>query len=412
MRPATSAVLVLAVFGGCNEPSVFDKTNAFEVPDPDPEPPDFGTWLSLDVAPEGQRLVATYYDRQAEGLGFAVGYPNGKDELEWLHEQVDGYTSPDGGLIPQAGKYGSMRVAPDGTVWVSYWDEGNDALKFAHRLGGGPAAIEAKYSWVTGTIDEGPGVGTWTSLDLDAEGKPVVAYHDEANGTLKIAYLVEDGGSTGETVWNTTVAVTGNAFQGVDADGKAVNRAADVGEHARLLIREGTYLIAYHDKAQRALGLAEGPKGGPFSASLISASAACTENGQWPSILITQAGVPTIAYHDVTNQNLCIATRQSGAWQPPELVDAAPYVGADTEVVERLGTVGIVYFDGQNNDMKYASKPGNGAVWVSETLGGLDAPVGFHNEIVRTGNDWWAASYDYRSRKLFVTQLAVQKQQP
>jgi hypothetical protein len=78
-------------------------------------------------------------------------------------------------------------------------------------------------------------------------------------------------------------------------------------------------------------------------------------------------------------------------------------VGADTEVFRRAGNLAIVYFDGQNNDMKLATK--SGTVWVTETLGAADNAVGFHNEIVRLGDGFWAASYDFTGRVLFTYRL-------
>ena len=57
-----------------------------------------------------------------------------------------------------------------------------------------------------------------------------------------------------------------------------------------------------------------------------------------------------------------------------------------------------------NNDMKYAFK--SGGVWVAQTLGGKKEPVGFHNEIVKLGDVWWVASYDFATKGLFTKKLA------
>jgi hypothetical protein len=120
--------------------------------------------------------------------------------------------------------------------------------------------------------------------------------------------------------------------------------------------------------------------------------------GQWPSILL-DSGTVNIAFHDVGNQDLVVATRTGGGFEL-EVADAGNFVGADTEIHKRAGNLAVLYFDGQDNDMKLATK--NGAVWVTETLGDPDRAVGFHNEVVRVGAAWYAGSYDFTNRQVFL----------
>jgi hypothetical protein len=123
--------------------------------------------------------------------------------------------------------------------------------------------------------------------------------------------------------------------------------------------------------------------------------------GQWPSMLVS-GGTLKIAFHDVQNQDLLVATRGAGGFTV-EIADGGEFVGADTEIVERNGELGVLYFDGQNNDMKYATK--SGATWVTNSPGQADLAVGFHNEIVEADGRWWAASYNFTDRVLFITPL-------
>lgn len=397
-----SHVLPLLALAACTEiGGIADE--AYVPPEPVPPPPDFGTWLSMDVSPEGGRLVISYYDRTNGNLGFAVGTPQADGTVAWLHEEVDGgldnTTGFDGG---DRGLYSSLRVAPDGTVWIASYDATAKKLRYAHRPGGGPATASdpklATGPWVTGDIDSGS-VGTWASLDLDDQGQPVVAYHDETNGTLKVARLVSaDQGDAGYT-WSTEVAWQGAAFTGQDADGNPIERAADVGEHARLAIVGGTEFIAAYDKAAQRLVLVEG-RTGSYNGQFVSDEG--LNAGQWPSILV-DGGTVTVAYHDVGNQNLLVSTRSPAGWvtQPG---DPAEWTGADTEVFKRGADIAVLYFDGQNNDMKLASK--RGETWVQETVAGEGEPLGFHNEIVRLGDDWWAASYNFTTKSVKAVKLA------
>jgi hypothetical protein len=352
-----------------------------------PDDVDFGRWLSMDVSPDGQKLVMAAYDKTRDGLLFGVGTPQSDGTVTWLYEMVDGYL--EGGFDPgDRGTFASLKVAPDGSVWIASYDATAKNLRYAHRVHGGPAT-ESSTSWKLGVIDAGPNVGTWASLDLDADGKPVVAYHDEGNGTLKVAHLQSEDGDV--ATWDVTVAAQGDPFLGGDTDG-AAPREADVGEFARLMIEGGTEFVAYYDKAQQRLGLAEG-QGGSYNLSLVSPEG--INAGQWPSMLWDN-GALFVAYHDVGNQRLMVAARTDGAWSS-EAADDKPFVGADSEIVKRGGKLGVVYFDGQENDVKYVTKSGN--AWVADRLDGEGVPVGFHNEIVRLGERWWVGTYDFSTKR-------------
>lgn len=384
------------LLSACLVESNVTSKNPPDVPS-DPAPIDHGAWLSMDTAPDGERVVMAYYDRTNGGLGFAIGTPQEDGSLSWYHEQVDGYADPNSGLdTGDRGKHASMRVAPDGTVWIASYDVGQKNLRYAHRLGG-------HKSWTTGIVDPGDGfasdAGQWASLDLDANGNPVIAYYDAGLKALRVARLAETQDDTNDTYeWSLTTAQTGQAWSGVDAEGLPIARDADVGTHARLHINGATEYIAYYDAGQQRLGLLEG-LAGQWSQSFVSPAG--KNMGQWPSIT-TEGGETVLAFHDLTNQDLVSAYRADGGWRV-DIVDAGEFVGSDTEIFRRAGNLSIVYFDGENNDMKLATK--SGAQWTSETIGQADAAVGFHNEVVRQGDGFWLASYDYTNRALFSHRL-------
>jgi hypothetical protein len=164
------------------------------------------------------------------------------------------------------------------------------------------------------------------------------------------------------------------------------------------MIAGSTEYIAYYDAGQQRLGLLEGTAGN-YTQSFVTEAG--VNMGAWPSMLL-DGGTLSVAFHDVQNQNLMVATRASGGFTV-EVADAGDYVGADTELLQRGGALTVLYFDGQNNDMKLATK--RGGEWVTETLGSADRAVGFHNEIVRVGNGFWAGSYDFTTRTVFTHRL-------
>lgn len=365
--------------------------------------PDFGSWLSMDVAPDGERLAIAYYDRDRLALAFATGTPQGSG-ITWEHEPVDGFPDPESGLpTGDRGKYASMKVADDGTVWITYFDEGRGDLMYAHRPGlRGPAPAYLPV-WNTGIIDPGEGTasraGKWTSLAFDSNGAPVVAYQDEGLGALKIARPVGlDNGSV-DLQWTSEIVYQGQPYSGTDAEGQPVARGAAAGLMARLEIVGATEFIAFYDAAQQRMGYVEGSPGNyppPLWVTDVD-----SKSGQWPSLLVKTDEVH-IAFHDAGAQQLMLATKNSAGFTVTP-VDASRYVGADTEIIERGGDLQILYFDGQYNDVKLARRAAD--LWVPETLLSEGA-VGFHNEIVRTNTGWYAGSYDFVTRTVKVVELA------
>lgn len=394
------ATTVLGGISACNG-DLTEFSSKWEEPASDPAPVDHGSWLSFDVAPDNERIVMSYYDRERGGLGFGIGTIADDGTLSWFHERVDGYPGSDGLDRGDRGKYSSMKVAEDGTVWIAYQDVGKGTLWAAHRQGGGGSlSFDAENpQWVLTLVDAGtgttPSAGHWVSLDLDADDNPVIASYDALSHSLKVSRLDADASTPSFT---TTEAWTGAPWSGVDAEGVGISRVADVGTFAELMIDGTNEYIAFYDAAQQRLSLIEGT-GGAWTQSFVTPEG--TNAGQWPSMMI-DAGTLFLAYHDVTNQNLMIATRTTGGYEL-ELVDGGDFVGADTEIVKKAGAVGILYFDGQNNDQKFATR--SGAVWVAETIAGDGEAVGFHNEVAQVGDRWIAGSYSFSTREVRTVEL-------
>lgn len=337
---------------------------------------DHGQWLSMDVAPDG-RLVVTYYDRDTQGLGFAKGTPRDDGTVAWDYEEVDGYPDNNGLNPGDRGTFTSVEVAPDGRVWASYRDATVGALRAGVRTGS---------VWEVEVVDPGsglsPDVGEWTSMELDSDGNPVVAHFDKAEGALRISRY--DG-----SAW-----ASESAFEGSDVG----ERSAAAGMMADLLIDESTEYVAFYDGAAQSLNLIEGFPGA-YSHTVVDTDG---NVGAWPSI--AQHGDELlIAYQAVDTQNLMLARRTGAGGFTTEVVDDGEYMGADTEVFVRDGQVNILYFDGHENDMRLAVQTDSG--WDLQTLAGTDKAVGYHNEVAFTHGRWWAASYDYTNRQIFVQAL-------
>jgi hypothetical protein len=167
-----------------------------------------------------------------------------------------GCNQPCGPALSQGliGAYTSIAKATDGTLWVSgYNDAVNDPNAGVTALYGD--LVVGKYDptksavgWVTvdglppappngtcppndpsgwrgGVTDSGPDVGLWTSLQLDANDHPMVAYYDVTHQALKFA------SSTDGVKWTTHVIYS--------------NTGSDVGRYAKMIVSNGKPVIAF-----------------------------------------------------------------------------------------------------------------------------------------------------------------------
>lgn len=370
--------LPFLVMTGCNGCS----DNAIVEEDPtggtDPTAPalsgDVGSWLSMRTMSDGSPAIS-YYDKDNSGLGFARG-TLGSGSISWRPEQVDGYESGD------VGKYSSMVVAADGSVWVAYQDVSAEQLKYAKR--------DPQGVWTVGVADDGGGseVGHWASIALDASGNPVIAHADLGEGALRVSRW---NGSA----FSSEVVYTGTDYAPVDTAEEAQEAAA--GEYCKLLVDGSTEYIAFYDRAWGALRLAT-RSGGSWSTEVVDDSG---DVGQWPDLMLS-GGKLYIAYQDVGNQDLRLAVGSPGSFAT-ELVDGGDHVGADTALFTDGSDLGIVYFDGADNDMKVAK--GSPGSWKASIVGETGAAVGFHNETVESGGARYVASYDYTNKTVWFTAL-------
>ena len=377
-----AAVLLVVVFGtllleGCQScTKVMPEEEVGPIgTDTPPTPHDIGAWLSMKVTPDNRPAVA-YYDRTSDALGFAIGTIAADGSVEWATEEVDSYPDENGLNPGDAGKYASMAIAADGTVWVAYQDTSNGSLKYAKRDKAGV--------WTDGLADAGggptPDAGYWASLALDSTGAPVVAHYDHGQGTLRVARW-------NGTAFTGAVAYTGTDYTPTDTAVEAVD--GDAGEYARLVIAEdGTEYIAFYDRAWGALRLASGNASG-YGVEIVDDTA---DVGQWPDMLVSGANV-TIAYQDITNQDLKLAQGRPGSAWTLETLDAGDHVGADTALYVNGSDPAVLYFDGANNDMKFVRK--SGGAWAAETVVGAGLATGYHNETVTIEGVRYVACYDY-----------------
>ena len=160
-------------------------------------------------------------------------------------------------------------------------DEFNDPhLTYCASSGGLNYATLDGQTWRTETVDPKSGVGLFSSLALDSNGRPHIAYYDQFDRTLKYAYFDSD--------W---------IIQTVDESG-------DVGRHASIAIdSKGHVHISYYDVANSSLKYAHG-RGDEWNIYVVDNFG---DVGKWTSIALDANDLPRISYHDADNEDLKFA---------------------------------------------------------------------------------------------------------
>lgn len=118
------------------------------------------------IAGVGSNVFVSYYDDSTQDLKFAKSEDSGST---WATSTVDSTGS--------VGRYSSIKTVSDSTpgdgptVYISYYDTTNTALKLAKSTNGGA-------SWTLSTPDSTTGdTGSWSSLQVTGENSLAIAYY-------------------------------------------------------------------------------------------------------------------------------------------------------------------------------------------------------------------------------------------
>ena len=107
--------------------------------------------------------------------------------------------------------YPSIAINNNGWPVIAYYDAGNGDLKVVACSnsgcypGIGSSGYVAGDSFTIQTVDSSGNVGTNSSIAIQSNNNPVIAYYDSTNGTLKVAEC------TTSTCSNATIKTIGSA---------------------------------------------------------------------------------------------------------------------------------------------------------------------------------------------------------
>ena len=345
-----------------------------------------GRYTSLDID-SNDNVHISYGDLNAWNLKYATNVAG-----SWSRSIID-----NGGSDGQAGLYSSLEIDSNDLIHVSYWARNMD-LKYAAKSASGG-------TWSDEVVDWGTITGEWTSIALDSNQKPFIAFVDETYDRLEIASRSSgswtastvDSGSSGEIDYGSSIAIDSNDAKHIvyydDDNGDlkyadfntltnlwqytALDSTGDVGKYPSIGIDSQDNLhVAYYDNGNQKLKYAH-HNGTSWEISTLDES-----GGMHPSLTIDANDNIYISYYDDTNSNLKMIQH---------IVNSnGPLGEVEVEFVGYGNVTGTVLDD---ETITFSSPPGNIdgevvdlAVWL-ENGTKVNLPVSFEYETYDSDGD-------------------------
>lgn len=240
------------------------------------------------------------------------------------------------------------KAVTNSTYWAVFAAKGGDGAKGTDGIdgaggdSGAPAPRYGRTIVYTKSFIDPDAVGRIPSLAVGIDGHPIISFYDPTNRDLKIAFCAN-------------IICTTATYSAIDVDG-------NVGLGSSIAIgADGSPVIAYYDRSTARHKVAvcltpmcEGVATTPF------APESSGNTPRWePAIAIGANGNPVIAYYDVDNQDLAVATCSDPLCTS---VSIATVDGSGTNVgMTPAITIGvndnpvISYYDVDNQTLKLAS---------------------------------------------------------
>jgi hypothetical protein len=148
----------------------------------------------------------------------------------------------------------------------------------------------------TGTLGTGPatgGAGNWSAIDYTSDGYPVVAYFDEQNQTLRLAYASSATPTAGNN-WTRRYVLpeTGAGSELRRGSGSYVSMKIDRATTGNI---NRVHLAFYNSTNKAVVYATAASPSAAFTATVIDR---VVEGGQWTDISVDNTGNPWIVYAD------------------------------------------------------------------------------------------------------------------
>jgi Tol biopolymer transport system component len=306
LNPTPAATSPIESYGGSTQP-VAPTIPPSQTPEPTSTPPYIPTASStptITLSPTPTRTVDI------------SGFPS----YTWKSSIID--------RNKDTGVYNSQAIDANGTIHIAYFDDTNEALKYASSNQG---------SWITDTVDSDKHTGYTPSLALDSRSSPHIAYFDRSGVSLNYARRIGNR-------WDITTVATG----------------VEMTTTVLVLDAQDRPLILYLDAAQTALVLAQ-KSGSSWSRKVVVQA---SPDGDNASMVMDSQGNLYISYYDF---GLKYIRRMNNTWEEPTTVEEGPGIGTYSALVlDESGAPHISYFDKNSNLIRYARY--DGSSWALQSI--------------------------------------------
>lgn len=232
-----------------------------------------GEYSSIAIGTDGFPVIS-YFDDRAAALKVAYCY-----DVACIQKPIITFIDDAGSTIE--GRYSAITIGDDGMPVISYQGGTGNSLKVAKCVDIAcslPATITEVFSPTLTT-------GTFTSIAIGTNGRPVVSFKDDGGLTVARCANADCTGTAGVSV------VDSSSFL--------------VGYYTSIAIgNDGFPVISYHDLTNSLLKVA---KCGNSACSTVSSTTEVDATGEYTAIAVRNNGRPVVSYFDNDQGTLKIA---------------------------------------------------------------------------------------------------------